>query len=645
MGSGCSGELTIDGEANTRENPSPTPRPTDAAGVDGQDASACRNACCEIDDCTPDPDPDPDPNPNPDPNPDPDPAVRDAAVDPGPCVPATCASFGGACGNLDDGCGGTLDCGRCELDELFEPDRITDWNPGILADSQLGMPLDERGLPLRTTLCATLAPGDNIAGAIDACPEGQVVQLGPGTFTVSNTLTLDKGVVLRGSGSQAAGGTTIELQGGGPVLAIGHARDSTCYGGTGRPLVADAPKGSTILSIGAAAADFAAGDLALIDIADQDPVDQGDCSYFKRENGRSLSQRVEVVAVDEASGTLTLGSPLHWTFRAGGAHRAEVVPVNATVRWAGIEHLRLRGGRNTGYNGQMAGGIDISNAAYSWVRDVQTDESIGGMHIALTGTYRVVIRDGYHHHSANYGFGADCYGIVLRCGAADNLVENNIVRYMNKPILFNVSGGGNVVAYNYTDNSWSTPPEWQEVNIDCHCSFPHMELIEGNYAPHMGATTTHGNAGYLTFFRNYASGQFAEPAVVGSSATQTGNIGAIQFQGRDVGMNVVGNVLGTAGWTTAYETYSSSVAAVYQLSGSERGGVPVTSMFRHGNYDYANEAVQWSPDVATRALPPSLYRNGRPGWWPSQTPWPFAGPDLSPMVGELPAKTRADTLR
>jgi hypothetical protein len=39
-----------------------------------------------------------------------------------------------------------------------------------------------------------------------------------------------------------------------------------------------------------------------------------------------------------------------------------------------------------------------------------------------------------------------------------------------------------------------------------------MELIEGNEAPHMGATTTHGNAGYLTFYRNHASSQFAAPA-------------------------------------------------------------------------------------------------------------------------------------
>src|SRR5262249_33048772 len=163
----------------------------------------------------------------------------------------------------------------------------------------------------------------------------------------------------------------------------------------------------------------------------------------------------------------------------------------------GVEHMLLQGGSNPYYLGRMAGGIDVSNAAYSWIEDVQTDGTIGGMHIALTGTYRVVVRDSDFHHSANYNFAADCYGIVLRCGAPETSTNNNIARYMNKPILFNVTGGGNVIGYNYADNSWATPAAWQEVNIDCHCSFPHMELMEGNYAPHMGATTTHGNAGYL----------------------------------------------------------------------------------------------------------------------------------------------------
>ena len=129
-----------------------------------------------------------------------------------------------------------------------------------------------------------------------------------------------------------------------------------------------------------------------------------------------------------------------------------------------------------------------------------------------------------------------------RCGAADNLVENNVARFMNKPILFNNSGGGNVVGYNYADNSWSCDGNnddgFQEVNIDCHCAFPHMELMEGNWAPHMGATTTHGNAGYLTYFRNYASSQWSpsmagqpQSAIVWSQpfAPQYANVGTLDF--------------------------------------------------------------------------------------------------------------------
>jgi hypothetical protein len=315
------------------------------------------------------------------------------------------------------------------------------------------------------------------------------------------------------------------------------------------------------------------------------------------------------------------------------------------TRWAGIEHLRLQGGSNPGYNGQMAGGIDISNAAYSWVEDVQTDETIGGMHVSLTATYRVVVRDGNFHHSANYGFGADCYGIVLRCGAAENLVENNIVRYMNKPIMFNVTGGGNVIGYNYADNSWATPPEWQEVNIDCHCSFPHMELMEGNYAPHMGASTTHGNAGYLSYFRNYASSQFAPPAVAGSDAEQSGNQTALQFDGGDVGMNVIGNVLGTEGVSERYEAHDSGPVSIYELGANGDGAddVAVTSLYRHGNFDFVNGETLWQGDVS-HELPASLYYSSKPAWWPSGSPWPWVGPDLDPMVGELPAKARSDAL-
>jgi hypothetical protein len=542
---------------------------------------------------------------------------------------------------------------------LVDPARTTRWNPGILSDAQQHEALGPDGLPVRTTVCARPMPGDDLKEAIDACPEGEVVELAAAEYTISSTLTLTKGIVLRGKGSSgaSAGGTTIVRTGGGGVLAIGSDRDQACYAnayGTARALAEDAVKETVLVRVQSGASDFAPGDLALLDEVDDDEVDEGDCQYFKRVDHRSVSQRVVVANVDTASGTLTLETPLHWTFRSATPHAAAISKVTQHVTsYAGIEGLYLKGGTNPGYAGQNAGGIDVANAVNCWIKDVQTDGSIGGMHVTLSGTYRTVVRDSNFHNSANYGFGEDCYGIVLRCGAADNLIENNIARYMNKPILFNVSGGGNVVGYNYADNSWATPPAWQEVNIDTHCAFPHMELMEGNYAPHMGATITHGTAGYLTYFRNFSSSQFAPPAVYGSTDQQTGNVAALQFQTGDINMTAVGNVfgssaandLGTAAVTNAYVSSNSDASAIIMLSADYQSDVSYTSLWLHGNFDTVLDDVRWDPNNDVRELPPSFYLSGKPAWWPAGKPWPWAGPDLEPRVTELPAQMRAASAR
>ncbi len=566
----------------------------------------------------------------------------------GPSV-GTGASAGGA--GASSGTSSSVSSGSGPVTppaDLIAPERITRWDPGVGSDAQLHLPLGADGLPTRTTICASLDPGADIQAAIDTCPEGQVVALHAGTFTIAKTLTLTKGVVLRGAGSSGApSGTTIVKTGGESVIAIGTARDSICYGGTGTPLTVDAAKESKTITIGASASDFSPGDLALVDLVDDAQIDEGDCPYFKRVDHRSVSQRVEIASVDAAAGTVTLDAPLHWDFKAGDPYRAEITRVTEpVVRFAGVESLRLKGGSNPGYNGQMAGGIDMSNAAHAWVKDVQTDETIGGMHVSMTGTYRSVVRDSYLHHSADYGFGHDCYGVVLRCGAAENLIENNVVRYMNKPILFNVSGGGNVVGYNYADNSWASPAEWQEVNVDCHCSFPHMELMEGNWAPHMGASTTHGNAGYLTYYRNYASSKFASPVVAGADVTQTGNVTALEFDGGDVGMNVLGNVLGEDGVSQVLDATDSGPRSIFEIGANGAGvsDVAMTSLFRHGNFDYVGHAVSWDAKTTSHTLPPSFYLSSAPAWWPASTPWPWVGPDATPMVGVLPAKARADAM-
>jgi hypothetical protein len=488
--------------------------------------------------------------------------------------------------------------------------------------------------------------------------------------------------VLRGAGTDPATGTTIVSTNGGPVLAIGTEQDQSCYesnfDSTAEPaLTADAKKETSTIAV-ADGSKFMPGDLALVDQLDTSEVDQGDCTFFKRVSGRSVSQRVEVASV--SGNTLTLTTPLHWTFQK--AQSAVVARVgHPAVKWAGIEDVLLQGGRPGGYPGQNAGGIDVSNAAYSWVKGVEIDGTTSGMPIRLNATYRCVVRGSHVHNSYSYGFAQDNYGIVLSCGAADNLVEDNVSRFLDKPILFNNSGGGNVIGYNYADNSWSCDGNdddgYQEVSIDTHCSFPHMELIEGNWAPHLGATTTHGNAGYLTFYRNYASSQWS-PSKAGQAGSaivwsqpfvpQYAEVGTVDLPGTDVKMTVVGNVLGSTtdaalglpadlGTTAVGQGTGAATSQVYFAADGPGPAILLvdkttgaySSLWLTGNFDTVNKKTMWNASpltaslpTSTQSLPASLYHAARPGFWPAGKAWPWAGPDLSPRVGSLPAKDRAD---
>jgi hypothetical protein len=155
-----------------------------------------------------------------------------------------------------------------------------------------------------------------------------------------------------------------------------------------------------------------------------------------------------------------------------------------------------------------------------------------------------------------------------------------------------------------------------------------MELIEGNIAPHMGITG-HGNSGYLTFFRNYSSSQFASPVVWDDKTTvQTGNVEAMEFTGGDIGMNVVGNILGSTSTTTAlasqaYDSADNGVPSIFLLGSGGAGlsDIAATTLFRTGNYDTIHRSVVWSNGAVT--LPPSLYLSSRPAWWPSGASWPW----------------------
>jgi hypothetical protein len=557
--------------------------------------------------------------------------------------------------------------------------RRTTWNPGIPG-----------GIPSRTTICATINAAtygngttdatSAIQAAIDACPEGQAVFLPAGTYRVTSNLNIAKGIVLRGAGPAL---TKIRAYlTAGSVSAIYMANLWPWYGSAVN-VTADVPKDATSIPV-ADASSFAAGDIIQIDQLD-DPsyVFYGSCPWFKRPDygpasagPRSVGQTAEVIS--KSGNTLVIGTPIHLGFKLAFLPQVfkpsgPATPSGNTVKYAGLEDLYVTGGQNDQ--------IHMINCAYCWVKNIESDGTVAapapdgtagpgngmkGAHMQISRSYRVVIRDSYFHHATNVVQGGGAYGISISEHTSDSLIENNIVYYMNKPLTMRATGGGNVVAFNYVDDAWTSADAFMmETDIDMgHASFPYMELVEGNEAPQIATDDVWGGSGWMTVFRNHASGKQRRTAL-----HERERIAAINFEGGAVFMNVVGNALGIAGpvgtasLAQVYEVHSNppgDVPAVWRLGSSPISAagagyhnqdiydafpwLPGTTGFtllRQGNYDFVTNTVA---DGAAPGLPPSLYLSaGPPSWWGSN-PWPFVDPTRTPVVGTLPAKARFDAL-
>jgi hypothetical protein len=144
---------------------------------------------------------------------------------------------------------------------------------------------------------------------------------------------------------------------------------------------------------------------------------------------------------------------------------------------------------------------------------------------------------------------------------------------------------------------------------------------------------------------------------------------------------VVGNVLGSPTWPrdtigqyemTGMPDYTAA-AVIYRLgypnmgnNGYNPSNPPdnpadqddagldpkvAATLLRWGNFDYENNATRWEAseipsDVGvptTQTLPASLRYTSTPSWWPNGLAWPPVGPDLNPMVAEIPAQVRYES--
>jgi len=541
---------------------------------------------------------------------------------------------------------------------VLDPSRAVDW-------TQAGV---TGGILSPTSQCgATIPAGSSAAtinSAIQSCGPQQYVLLAPGTYNLTTGLVMKSNVTLRGAGpdqtflvftgADLCGGyhadicvkDSLRQFYGSASIMPGNANAATWSGGY--------TAGTTNITLTNVGSPISVGQYIYLDQANDTSDNGGFLVCDSTTAGRSLEgvapgrtinsiprNQVQIVKVTGVSGSSYAITPgvygLNWS-----AAKSPGAWWSAMITGVGIENLSLDHTNST-----ETAGITFFNAFDSWVKNVRSLNA-NRNHVWLTQSAHITVRDSYFYGTKKAQ--SQSYGVESFL-ASNNLVENNIFQHITAPIMMGPSMGS-VLAYNYSIDDYYYVVAWQIPSLyGAHDAGVLYNLYEGNIGSGFMGDVFHGSSNADTIFRN---------RLTGWETGKSEDTIPIQLYSYNRYMNVIGNVLGTAGYHTTYQTALGPGASkgIYDLtSGNTEGTVVVPSdplvastLLRWGNYDVVTGAVRWNsaevpsglsqyanPVPSSQSLPASFYRAAQPSWWSSGKPWPPIGPDVSsgnvPNVG------------
>lgn len=567
---------------------------------------------------------------------------------------------------------------------ILDPSRSINWSKaGVVG-----------GIPSASwTRCgSTIAAGasaSTIQIAINNCGTNQYVQLGAGAFSLTSGLNMKSNIVLRGMGANQ---TILNFSAGigcySGAAMVCMSGDLTTYSNsmnpnTGRPGGTNAANwtagysqgtaGITVTNVGSTG--IMNGQYIYLDQANDTTIGTNNlficdltspaCSIEGGSPGQSIGgvnySQLQVVQVTAGcSSTCTGSGPFTLTITPGLYGTNWTSSKSPTVWWplamlqySGVEDLTLNAqATGLGDNGETIG---MFNASNSWVSGVTSLYGLRASVWIIQGAHNTV-QNSYFYQTQDSA--SQSYGVEEDL-TSDNLVVNNIMQQVTAPLM----GGsqfGNAFAYNYMIYDYQTASANCMYPVEiAHDAGAEYNLWEGNFAENVEGDVVHGTSGLNTLFRNVFTGYES-----GKSCATL----AVTFDPYNWFENIVGNVLGTPGVTTAYNAATNtSNGGVYDL-GLVHGGigpdlfVPASAL-RWGNYDNVTGAVRWcgnSSDTGwsttcgstseiptglthySNAVPsygdtgagqspltPSFIYSSAPSWWPSSKPWPPIGPDVT----------------
>ncbi len=570
----------------------------------------------------------------------------------GPVEDALVGDGGGDGGATDVGTGSDVADGPVSSKGILPDSRMYDWAPGV----NVGVP---GGIPTRSVLCATLDAATYGTGAVDAsgailsaiasCPAGQVVFLPAGTYRLDKSIdrATASNVTIRGAGP---GKTILKANKAGMrMMWLGNGDRPT----TGVPITSGATKGSTTVTV---------ADTAAVKVGGFVRFEQNNPRYVISAGSPTTDTKVMgvIARVTAKTGTtVTVSPPLPFDLVAAPTL---IAYGNLPMVSSGIEDLTFDA------TGALAA-LQWEHAWGCWVKNVEVKNSPSRQMI-LVAFVNGEVRQGYFHDVV--GGGPDHEGVTLTADDHFNLIEDNISYNGGFPSIVIGDGPGNchgnVIAYNFAYAIDTKYPEIAGGDISVNHG-PHnaMNLVEGNVSSGFASDGYHGSASHGVVFRNWFTA---------THPTATQNLIAVNVGRWSTYFSFVGNVLGSSAFSAKglfmpESTFAYTDHVIYKVGfpdmgnnsfngtwGSLTGTPDYTTQFaagkgmkerdlyvqgtmlRHGNYDHAKKAVEWDPGIASRDLPPSLYRASAPAWWPSGVAWPSIGPDKTPRNGGNPAFMR-----
>jgi hypothetical protein len=512
------------------------------------------------------------------------------------------------------------------------------------------------GIPNRTTIyknivtdlgadptgaqdCASI-----IQRAISSCPKGQVVYIPGGTFKLDSRVytAFKQNFTLRGAGP---GVTTIKSYGSGYDSSFLFGSQQYPAPSTNVPIISGATRGSNTITV---------SDTSAFSVDQPMGIAPATLPVWAHNLGGHpdsyQTMRVTFKVRSKDSTTITFDPPCPFDF-SGMSPQARPFkgPTDGQyfIQGVGIEDLTIDLSASS-----IGEAIQYCQAWGSWVKNVEVKGAYSRQ-MRFGTLVRGEVRQCYTHDVQ--GSGPNHEGIDFDGDCCWNLVEDNICnRGGAPPIEFGDYTGANacnVVGYNYVVN---TDPGFWDISFN-HAPHDMLNLAEGNVIDNFKDDGYFGSSSHNTLFRNRIKT-------------------SLELKHFSNYYNIVGNVLGTAGFSNVYETEQVNYGnnPVYALGFPNIGNHSYSGTFgpttppnysrlpnkltdrdnqkldrnvkatilRHGNFDYVNNSTIWDSSISDHTIPDSLYVTARPLWWPDTMPWPLIGPDRTPMVGQIPAEYR-----